>query len=175
MDFDALLLSRIQFAFVIAFHILFPAFTIGLAAFLAVRKGLRRKTTRDVFLGSRWTFSLSAIDFQKALLLAPAPIAALAITYLLWRDIRRGSAAPDWRPILYAASLFVTGFLGLAISLFPFNVPFAKTIWETAARDNALAFMLVGAAVMLPVILAYTAYVYRLFWGKVRADEGYHA
>ncbi len=49
MDFDALLLSRIQFGFVIAFHIIFPAFTIGLAAFLAVYEGLWLKTGRDVF------------------------------------------------------------------------------------------------------------------------------
>ena len=49
MDFDALLLSRIQFAFVVAFHILFPAFTIGLAAFLAVCEGLWLRTRRDVF------------------------------------------------------------------------------------------------------------------------------
>lgn len=49
MDFDALLLSRIQFAFVIAFHILFPAFTIGLAAFLAACEGLWLKTRREVF------------------------------------------------------------------------------------------------------------------------------
>jgi hypothetical protein len=40
VEFDALLLSRMQFAFTIAFHILFPAFTIGLAAFLAVLEGL---------------------------------------------------------------------------------------------------------------------------------------
>jgi len=49
MEFDALLLSRLQFAFVIAFHILFPAFTIGLAAFLAVCEGLWLRTGRDVF------------------------------------------------------------------------------------------------------------------------------
>lgn len=49
MEFDALLLSRIQFAFVIAFHIMFPAFTIGLAAFLAVCEGLWLKTGNEVF------------------------------------------------------------------------------------------------------------------------------
>jgi cytochrome bd ubiquinol oxidase subunit I len=49
MELDALLLSRIQFAFVVAFHILFPAFTIGLAAFLAVCEGLWLKTGHDVF------------------------------------------------------------------------------------------------------------------------------
>ena len=35
MEFDALMLSRIQFAFTISFHIIFPAFTIGLASWLA--------------------------------------------------------------------------------------------------------------------------------------------
>ena len=49
MEFDALLLSRLQFAFVIAFHILFPAFTIGLAAFLAVCEGMWLKTGKDVY------------------------------------------------------------------------------------------------------------------------------
>ena len=49
MDLDPVLLSRIQFAFVISFHILFPAFTIGLAAFLAVLEGLWLWTKRDAF------------------------------------------------------------------------------------------------------------------------------
>jgi cytochrome d ubiquinol oxidase subunit I len=49
VDYDALLLSRLQFAFTIAFHILFPAFTIGLAAFLAVLEGLWLWTKRDAF------------------------------------------------------------------------------------------------------------------------------
>ena len=48
-DFDALLLSRLQFAFTIAFHILFPAFTIGLAAYLAVLEGLWLWTKREAF------------------------------------------------------------------------------------------------------------------------------
>ena len=49
MELDALILSRLQFAFVVAFHIMFPAFTIGLAAFLAVCEGLWLSTGRDVF------------------------------------------------------------------------------------------------------------------------------
>jgi cytochrome d ubiquinol oxidase subunit I len=49
MEFDALLLSRLQFAFVVSFHILFPAFTIGLASFLMVCEGLWLRTGRDVF------------------------------------------------------------------------------------------------------------------------------
>ena len=46
MDADALFLSRIQFAFVIAFHFLLPAFTIGLASYIAVLEGLYLSTTK---------------------------------------------------------------------------------------------------------------------------------
>ena len=49
MEFDALLLSRLQFAFTIGFHIIFPAFTIGLASFLAVLEGLWLTTKKPVF------------------------------------------------------------------------------------------------------------------------------
>ena len=76
--------------------------------------------------------------------------------------------------MIWAACLFLTGYLGLAISLFPNLVPFQIDIWQAAARDNALGLMLVGAVIMLPVILAYTVYVYSLFWGKVDPEESYH-
>lgn len=49
MEFDQVLLSRIQFAFTISFHIIFPAFTIGLASFLAVIEGLWLKTKKQVY------------------------------------------------------------------------------------------------------------------------------
>ncbi|OYW91794.1 MAG: cytochrome ubiquinol oxidase subunit I [Caulobacterales bacterium 32-67-6] len=49
MEFDALLLSRIQFAFTIAFHIIFPSFTIGLASYLAVLEGLWLLTRNETF------------------------------------------------------------------------------------------------------------------------------
>ncbi len=134
----------------------------------------------DPRVTERWGVSMQTIDFAKFTRLFPIPAAAGALVYLLWRDVRGKAGAapdwrpPDWRPYVYAAGLFVTGYLGLAASLFPYNVPFAKTIWETAAYDNALALLLVGASVMLPVILGYTIYVYSLFWGKVREGDGYH-
>ena len=49
MDWDALLLARLQFAFTIGFHIIFPAFTIGLASFLAVLEGLWLATKQERF------------------------------------------------------------------------------------------------------------------------------
>jgi cytochrome bd ubiquinol oxidase subunit I len=48
-NLDGVLLARVQFAFTIAFHILFPAFTIGLAAWLAVLEGLWLKTDHPIY------------------------------------------------------------------------------------------------------------------------------
>lgn len=50
MSIDAMLLARIQFAFTVSFHIVFPALTIGLASYLAVLEGLWLKTRRTVYL-----------------------------------------------------------------------------------------------------------------------------
>jgi len=125
----------------------------------------------------RWGVSMTEIDLPTLLPLLPVPLAGLALTGWLARDlfaVGTPGAGPDWRPYLLAAGIFLTGYVGLAISLFPWLVPFAFDIWDTAARDNALALMLVGAGIMLPVILVYTGYVYSLFWGKVQPGDGYH-
>ncbi len=129
----------------------------------------------DPRITERWGFTMAAVDFSKFWRLAPIPLAGAALFYALWRDIEmKPDAAPDWRPFLLAAGLFLAGYLGLGVSIFPYLIPFERTIWETAAHDNALGFLLVGASVMLPTILVYTAYVYKLFWGKVKPGDGYH-
>ena len=75
---------------------------------------------------------------------------------------------------LYAVGLFGVGYVGLAISLWPYIVPFQMTPADAAAADNALALMLWGAVPMLPIILGYTAYVYWLFRAKVTDEATYH-
>jgi cytochrome bd ubiquinol oxidase subunit II len=77
-------------------------------------------------------------------------------------------------PFVGAILLFLSGYLGLAVSFFPFVAPYSLTIWQAASADNALALMLGGVAILLPVILGYTVWVYWLFRGKVGADAGYH-
>ena len=129
----------------------------------------------DPRVTARWGISMAHIDFAKFVFAAPIPLIGGVLIALLWRDLTlKASPVPDWRPILLAAGIFLSGYLGIAVSLFPYNVPFAKTVWETAARDNALGFLLIGGGVMLPVILGYTIYVYSLFRGKVKPGEGYH-
>ena len=65
-------------------------------------------------------------------------------------------------------------FVGLAISLYPNLIPPSVSIYDAAAPDESLAFLLVGAVVLIPVILGYTAYSYWVFRGKVKEGEGYH-
>ncbi|HWD16920.1 MAG TPA: cytochrome ubiquinol oxidase subunit I, partial [Casimicrobiaceae bacterium] len=64
MDLDPVLLSRVQFAFVIAFHILLPAFTVGLASFIVLLEGryLVRRDPDDLRLSIFWT-RIFAVSF----------------------------------------------------------------------------------------------------------------
>ena len=60
------------------------------------------------------------------------------------------------------------------ISLWPNIIPPAISIREAAAPPESMGFTLVGALFIIPFILAYTAWSYYVFRGKVRAGEGYH-
>ncbi len=68
----------------------------------------------------------------------------------------------------------IWGYIGLGIGLYPHIVPPDITIWQPAAPAESLAFLLVGALVLFPVILVYTAYAYWVFRGKVGEAGGYH-
>src|SRR5215472_18938876 len=64
MDLDPVLLSRLQFAWVIGWHILLPAFTVGLGSFIAVLEGLKLATGRDVYVRiSTFWIKILAIAF----------------------------------------------------------------------------------------------------------------
>jgi cytochrome d ubiquinol oxidase subunit II len=60
----------------------------------------------------------------------------------------------------------VLAFFGLAYSLYPYLVIDRIDIWQAASSPESLAIILVGAGMTLPVILGYTIYAYRVFWGK---------
>ncbi|MGB5077359.1 MAG: cytochrome ubiquinol oxidase subunit I [Sphingorhabdus sp.] len=63
-DLDAIILARIQFAFTVSFHFLFPAFTIGLASYLAVLEGLWLKTGKGVYANLyRYWLKIFAVVF----------------------------------------------------------------------------------------------------------------
>lgn len=100
----------------------------------------------------------------------PMPLLVAALSLLLWRSLKRDN---DAHPFLYALGLFGLSFVGLAISMWPDVIPGAVTIWEAAAPESSQIFMLVGAGIMIPIILAYTSWSYWVFRGKVD-ESGYH-
>ena len=75
-------------------------------------------------------------------------------------------------PCLLAPELFLLGYVGLAISLWPNVIPPSISIWQAASPPESQAFLLVGMIIVVPTTLAYTAYAYWVFRGKV--TTGYH-
>ena len=126
---------------------------------------------------SLWTPFLNAEYFSKwfnfpgSLYTALAPALVIFSTWRLFSSLRERHEA--W-PFLASILLFVACFGGIGVSFYPYMVPTSITIWEAAAPENSLKFALVGAAIMLPIILGYTAYAYWVFRGKVDPEAGYH-
>jgi len=102
--------------------------------------------------------------------LAVMPLGVAAIGLLLYRSIGKGR---DFAPFALTLSLFGLSLLGLGISMWPDIIPSRLSIWDAAAPKSSQVFMLVGACVLVPLILAYTSWAYWVFRGKV-AEEGYH-
>ncbi len=98
------------------------------------------------------------------------PLLLLGTSIALLRGLRQRR---DRAPFLSALALFVLSFIGFGVSIYPFTVPTSLTIEEAAAPESTLLFTLVGTAILLPLILGYTAYTYWVFRGKVDLDEGY--
>ena len=71
-----------------------------------------------------------------------------------------------WYPFVSAIILFILCFGGLGYSFYPYIVPFKMTIFEAASARESLWVIFVGAAVVLPMIIGYTIYSYKVFWGK---------
>ena len=120
------------------------------------------------FLGNqyfqRW-FSMPRVLFT-----AQVP---LVIAILTWRFARSLRPNHELAPFVLTIAVFGLAFVGLGISMYPYLVPNSITLDMAAAPASSQGFMLVGAAVLVPLILAYTAWSYWVFRGKV-AHEGYH-
>lgn len=100
----------------------------------------------------------------------PLPVITLAVFVLTWRSLWRGD---EYKPFFYSLGLFALAYIGLAISLWPWVVPFEVTLWQGAAAGPSLSLLLIGTAIMLPVVLAYTGYCYYIFRGKTSHDHTY--
>jgi cytochrome d ubiquinol oxidase subunit II len=114
---------------------------------------------------SRW-FSMPNILF-----LLPVPVLVLLSAAAIFRGLKSGS---DVSPFLFSLCMLFLGYSGLAISLWPNIIPPSISIRDAASSPESMGFTLVGALFIIPFILAYTAWSYYVFRGKVKAGEGYH-
>ncbi|MBU1331471.1 MAG: cytochrome d ubiquinol oxidase subunit II [Gammaproteobacteria bacterium] len=116
-------------------------------------------------IAERW-FSM-----PNLLLFMPVPVLVLLATWALLRAIARNA---NISPFILTLVLIFLGYSGLGISLWPYIIPPSVTIWEAAAPPQSQGFMLVGALLIIPFILMYTAWSYYVFRGKVTEEDGYH-
>lgn len=126
---------------------------------------------------SLWTTFINEIYFERwfgwpvAFFSSFVPLLLALCTFVLWQGLAYNK---QLQPFLAALGFFILSFAGLGISFYPYMIPGVLTIRDAAAPENSLKFLLVGAAALLPIILAYTGYAYWVFRGKVAPEDGYH-
>ncbi len=114
--------------------------------------------------------------FPNLVLLLPIPAATAVLFWVIHRSLQRlptrlaqGNEYGAWVPFGATVGVFLLAFYGLAYSLFPWLVMDQITIWQAASAPEAMGVILAGAAVVLPMIVGYTVFSYRVFWGKSTA------
>lgn len=93
------------------------------------------------------------------------PVVGAAALWLLGRSARRRW---DGTPFYMVAVIFISAFGTLAISFWPYMIPFSITIEDAAAPHASLAFMFWPGVFVFPLMLAYTAISYSVFRGKAK-------
>ena len=96
-------------------------------------------------------------------------LTALLVSALFYGLAKRWEVAPFWLSL----GIFLLGMAGLGVSMWPYAVPGALTIWDAAAPERSQVFMGIGVAITMPLIIGYTAWAYWVFRGKV-GEDGYH-
>jgi cytochrome d ubiquinol oxidase subunit II len=115
-------------------------------------------------VGAQW-FSLPNFFY-----LLPVPLLTASLFALIWRGLHRGN---EYAPFLLSISVFLMGYLGLGISLWPWIVPFEVTFRQAAAVSSSQSLLFLGTVIMLPMVLTYVGFCYYLFRGKVSHENIY--
>ncbi len=105
----------------------------------------------------------------SALLLLMIPMICLVMFVIIDRVLKQIPLPNDfacWVPFTCAVVIFICSAQALAVGFYPYLIPGKITLFEAAAALASLKFVLVGALIVVPVILIYTFFVYRVFWGK---------
>ena len=112
---------------------------------------------------NKW-FSLPAL-----FALLPIPLTCVGALFAVRHVLLRPSlvaAGHGWVVFAATVTVFVLAFFGLAYSLYPYIVIDRLNVWEAASATESLVVILIGVSITLPAIVAYTVFMYRVFWGK---------
>lgn len=150
--------------------------TLALRA--AATNTLRRATPVFLLLsGATW---ISAAIVQPGIRLAwtahrPA-LALLCVLFVvdLLMILRAVGRQSDGLPFALALIAFGLGVAGLGFLVFPDIVPFRLSLWQAASGTLSHVFLLVGAIIVAPIVLTYSAFAYRVFRGKT-PDGGWES
>lgn len=102
--------------------------------------------------------------------LSPLPILTVLFVFYNFYCLQKKK---ERLPFILTIGLFVFSYIGFCISAWPYIIPHVLPVWETAAAPSTLKFILVGAAIILPILFIYTLYSYHVFRGKVKSDIHY--
>lgn len=124
-------------------------------------------TLVDPRIAERW------FGWPTNLWLAPVPMLAMLASAATWFSLWGESRV---RPLLLGIVIFLCGFAGLAVSLWPYAIPHSVTIWQAASDPQSLRFIGFGLMIVLPVVLAYQANAYWVFRRSAQTtSEGYES
>jgi len=99
------------------------------------------------------------------------PIAVAGVAALLLRSLANSQ---DRQRVFLSLALFTLSYAGLGISMWPYIVPQSITIWQAASPLNSQVFMLVGVAILVPLMSRLHRMGLLVFRGKIRPESGYH-
>ena len=99
------------------------------------------------------------------------PVLVLLCAFQIYRSVR---SRREGTPFIATLGLFIFTYLALLASRWPYVVPPDYTLYDAASAPESQLFLLIGVLFVVPVVLAYTAWTYWVFRGKVTADQGYH-
>ena len=184
--------GALGWAFSLGIALTLPAAYVLLGAGWLIMKTDGELQLRAVFWARRalWPMALSLLAISAAtplvndtvmakwfgvpqvFALLPVPLvcaaAFFAVRWVVTRP-RVVEAGYGWLVFANTVLIFVMAFFGLAYSILPDIVIGRLTVWEAAAATGSLNVIFIGTAITLPVIVGYTVFMYRVFWGKARA------
>lgn len=179
------------FSALIGFCLVFAYRLLGAAWLIMKTEGALQLNAVDWAKGSLWLTAAGVLaisvatpwvsprifdkwfSFPNVLMLFPIPAMTMTLFFVISRSLSRlptrlaqGNQYGAAVPFASTVGIFLLSFYGLAYSLFPWLVIDKLDIWQAASAPEALLVIFYGVVIVLPVIIGYTIFAYRVFWGK---------